>query len=338
MTPVATSPALATSRPARARTPLNLLGVGFGLSGLAGTWTTAAAAGLAPALVGDVLWVAAATAWAVTLVRVATGPGGSRALTADLRHPVLGPFAALAPTVGMLLGARLALEAGATGSTGRVLVAAFAVAAAAFAMWFLADLLLGDHRVESLHGGYLLPTTAAALVAGQSLGTAGRDAAGHAAWGVGLLSWALVGAVLLGRLAVGPALPPALLPTLAIFSAPPAVAGNAWFVLNDGTTGAVQEALLGTYVLLIGVQVALLPRYRRLPFAHGWWAFTFTTAASGTYAVHWLVAQQPGGWRAWSWLAVGLVTVVVGGIAAASARLAWRTARRLRPAAATPGS
>lgn len=297
------------------RIPLNLFGIGFGLSGLAGTWTAVADVGLGPAVVGDVLWLVAAAVWLVTLVRYAARAGGARAVLADLRHPVLGPFAALAPTTALLLGGRLDRE---DRTAGQVLVVAALVVATAFGVWFLATLLEGGRDVDTLHGGYLLPTTAAALVGAQALAVAGWDTAARAAFAAGVLSWLLVGAVLLARLALRPALPAALVPTLAIFSAPPAVAGNAWFAIDGGRTDTVQHLLLGTFVLLLTLQLALVPRYARLPFALGWWALTFTAAASATYGVRWLALSGWPGWSAYAWAVVGLTTALIAMIAGRS--------------------
>ena len=76
--------------------------------------------------------------------------------------------------------------------------------------------------------------------------------------------------------------------------------------------------LLGTFVVLILVQVMMLGTYARLPFHLGFWAFTFTAASSGTYAVHWLALWGGAGYRLWAWLAVVIVTVLIGGIAVRS--------------------
>ena len=45
-----------------ARAPLSSLGIPFGLSGLAGTWTMAGLTSLAPALIAEWLWMLAAVA------------------------------------------------------------------------------------------------------------------------------------------------------------------------------------------------------------------------------------------------------------------------------------
>ncbi|XVU21712.1 hypothetical protein ACQPZJ_31120 [Actinoplanes sp. CA-054009] len=296
--------------------PLNLFGIAFGLAGLAGTWTASAAAGLVPGFVGDALWWAVLVVWTTLLTRYF-----AKATPADLRHPILGPFAALVPTTGLLLGGRLT-STWLTG--GRVVIAIMLVLATVFAGWFVAHLLSGGLDIDTLHAGYLLPTVAASLIGAQSAALAGWHAIAVGAFGVGILFWFLIGALLLGRLALRPALPGPLLPTMAIFSAPPAVAGNAWYAINGGTLDTIDLLLLGTMVPLLLVQLFLTPNYLRQPFAHGFWALTFTIAASGTYTIHWLAGEHATAWRPLSWLVLAVVTILIGLIAVKSSALALR--------------
>ena len=94
----------------------------------------------------------------------------------------------------------------------------------------------------------------------------------------------------------------------------------------------MQAALLGTFLLLVAVQVGLLPRYARLSFTPGFWAFTFTTAASATYAIHWVTAADVPAWvsQAAGWGLVGVATAVVTVIAAGSVRTGLRVHGRAR--------
>jgi tellurite resistance protein len=312
--------------PVRPRLPLNTFGIAFGLAGLAGTWTAAAAQLDAPRAVGEALWALAAGVWLATVVRYALRLRSGRDLADDLRHPVLGPFAALVPTTASLLAAHLAGGAPLRGAA-TVAVDVAAAAALAFLAWFVADLLTRPRDLAALHGGYLLPSVAASLVAAQSLATVGQRTAAVAALGVGLLFWVLVGAALLARLATGPQAPGGLLPTLAIFSAPPAVAGNAWWAIDGAATPVVHELLLGTLVALLAPQLFLARRYVRQPFALGFWALTFTTAASATYALR-LATQGAGAGGSASptgtvvgWLVVVAATAVVGTVGVRSLAL-----------------
>ncbi|MFF8909632.1 SLAC1 family transporter [Streptomyces olivaceoviridis] len=225
-----------TARPARVRLALNTFGISFGLSGLAGTWTAAAALG-APRVIGTALWLVAATAWLVTVLRYAAAGLRPHEVADDLRHPVLGPFAALVPVAASLRSARLAVSFPVVG------------------------------------------------ISAQSVATIGHPGAAKVLFAAGILFWLLIGSLLLVRFATGPELPRPLLPTLAIFSAPPAVAGNAWWVITGGRPGTVHEILLGTMAALLLPHLFLVKEYLRLPFTLGFWALTFTTAARATYGI-----------------------------------------------------
>ncbi|MGV8978556.1 MAG: transporter [Cellulomonas sp.] len=314
-----------TMRPVRV--PLRAFSPAFGLAGLAGTWTAATHSLGAPSAIGTGLWVVAATTWLITSARYLARPGGVRAILTDLRHPAAGPFAALFGVVGLLLGGRLAASAP---SAGKILVWTMAVVAVVFAAWFLAQIFQGGGALDSMHGGHLLPTVAAALISGQSLAAIGAHDIGSGAWAVGVLFWIIVGTVILARLAFRPPLPDSLVPTLAILSAPPAVAGNAWFALNGGRVDVVEQLLLGTFVVLMLVQVFLVPRYARLTFGLSFWALTFTAASSATFALHWLVLTEPTGYLVWSWLVVAGATCLIGWVAVRSVALIARDASSAR--------
>jgi tellurite resistance protein len=310
---------VSTSTTPRPRLPLNTFGIAFGTAGIAGSWTAAGDLLGAPMAISQVLWAAAAIAWVVTIVRYLRRPGGIRAVIADLRNPVLGPFAALVPIVGSLLAAHLSTWVPVAGAVG---VWAMLALTTAFGAWFVTDLLTRPRDPGALHGGYLLPTVASTLLAAQSLATIGHPALATGFFATGMLFWLLVGAVLFVRFVTGPAIPAALLPTLAIVSAPPAVAGNAWWVLTGGTPSIVLTALAGTMVAFLLPHAFLVHRYVRSGFAIGFWALTFTTAASATYAMRLLTSANVGALgTALAWVVVALATVIVGSIAARSIRL-----------------
>lgn len=302
--------------PVRPRLALNTFGIAFGTAGIAGTWTAAAAELHAPEAVAEGLWAVAAVVWVVTIVRYLRRPGGLGAVRADLRHPVFGPFAALVPAVASLLSAHLASWLPTVGAVG---VWAAAVVSTAFGAWFVASLVTVPREPGTLHGGYLLPTVAASLLTAQAFGVIGETTLATGYFAVGVLFWVLIGAVLLGRLSTGPALPAPLFPTLAILSAPPAVAGNAWWTITGGQPSVVHTVLVGTMVAFLLPHVFLVRRYLRTGFAVGFWAMTFTAAASATYGVRALTAAGYGTTGVvLAWAAVALATALVGVIAVRS--------------------
>ena len=307
----------------RPRLPLNTFGIAFGTAGLAGTWTATAAQLNAPSGIGEVLWAAAAIAWLVTIVRYLRRPGGIAGIRTDLRHPVLGPFAALVPAVGSLLSAHLAQYFPAVGAVG---VWVMLVLTTAFGAWFVTALLTQPREIATLHGGYLLPTVAASLLTAQALGTMGATTIAMGYFAAGILFWLLIGAVLFARLATGPAIPAPLLPTLAILSAPPAVAGNAWWAITDGEPSVVHTVLAGTMVALLLPHLFLVRRYVKSGFAIGFWAMTFTAAASATYSVRLLTSSGFGAaGTAAAWTVVAVATALVGSIAIRSLGLLRRS-------------
>ncbi|MEV7794250.1 transporter [Streptomyces sp. NPDC087512] len=176
-------------------------------------------------------------------------------------------------------------------------------------------------EAASLHGAYLLPTVAASLISAQSVASIGHREAATTLFAVGVLFWLLIGSLLLVRFATGPAVPAQLLPTLAVFSAPPAVAGNAWWAIAGPGLDGVQLALLGSLAALLLPHLFLLPRYLRLDFSLGFWAFTFTIAASATYGLR-VLSLSPSAWHTTlSWTIVVAATGLIGAIAVRSLSL-----------------
>ncbi len=202
----------------------------------------------------------------------------------------------------MLLGVDLARYAPLAGEV--VVLAAVAVAAG-FAGWLLGTWFEGRLALESVHGGYLLPTVAAALVvAAVATHEVGVSWLSWACFGVGVFFWVVMTGLLLIRLAFRPALPGPLVPTMTILVAPPAVATVALFALTDDAVTLPVQAVAGLGVLMALVQLALLPRYVRLRFSLGFWSFVFPAAAVVTAVVEWLrVLDLPGAWirpaRSW---------------------------------------
>ena len=173
-----TSPPRQTARET-ARAPLSSLGIPFGLSGLAGTWTMASVTSLAPQAIAEGLWMLAATAWIAVVANYlwrSRNRGGS--IRADLHDPVQGAFASLAPTSAVLICTHYAQQ---LPMHGRIITGVFMAIGLLFGAWFLAQLALRERSIDAIHAGYLLPTVAAAFIVGQSAGTFGWKLLGEAA-------------------------------------------------------------------------------------------------------------------------------------------------------------
>ncbi|WP_431245537.1 transporter [Leifsonia xyli] len=312
------------------RIPLNTLAIAFGLAGLAGVWTTAGRLLGAPEAIGQALWAVVAIAWLWLIVaHLRRGARSAESLADQLRHPAQGPIAALVPVVGMLIGADLYRFVPVAGV---VLVVASLVVAAGFAGWILAYWHAGSLPPEAFHGGYLLPTVAAGLIAATTSFKIGLPGLAIGAFAVGIFFWVVISTVLLARLAFFPPLPAALTPTCAILLAPPGVAGTAWFTINGGKADLVATALLGLLALMALQQVALISRYRVLPFSLGFWSFTFPLAAAAGFGIQWLSIAAFAGWQVVAWLLIGVVTAVIGAIAVRSLLLVTSVRRGARRA------
>jgi tellurite resistance protein len=130
--------------------------------------------------------------------------------------------------------------------------------------------------------------------------------------------------MILHRLVTRPALPNALVPTMAIELGIPAVAGPAYFAVAGRTATFMACALGGYTVLMALVQVRLIPVYRRLSFTPGFWSFSFAYAAAVSDALVWLAISQPPAATGYAIAAIALLTAFVLWIAFRTVVLAVR--------------
>lgn len=300
--------------------PVNTFGMTFGLAGLALLWNSVhklvqpvGPLVVASALLALVVWLVVLTGYLLKALRCPT------AVRAELTGEVPGPFAALAPITGMALGSVLYQW---VPRLGWWMVVLGAVGTLLYGGWLAGEWIVKPLRLEQIHPGYFLPTVAGGLVACSALHTVGLTSASYLGFGIGVVCWFVIGSVVLNRLFVGPELPAALVPLLAIEVAPPAVAGNAWFAIRSGPPDPVQLALAGYTLLMVIVQLRLIPRYRRVRFQPSFWAFAFSYTSVALYGARWLVLTDPPGAVPMAWTLVVGVSVFVGWVG-------WRTVREL---------
>jgi tellurite resistance protein len=190
------------------RVPPNFFGIAFGLAGLAEAWRAAAPVLGTPAAVAYGFSALAAAAWLLlTVLYLAQG------------DPVLAPFVSLAAITPMILATTLDTVAF---TAGRVLTLIFLAVTYAYGGWLTGDWIAGKVPQEAAHPGYFLPTVAGALVGAGAAAIFRMHTLAEASFGVGVICWLLLGSTVLNRLFFKRALPPALVPTLAIELAPPA--------------------------------------------------------------------------------------------------------------------
>jgi tellurite resistance protein len=299
------------ARPERLRIPPNRFGVPLGLAGLATAWHAAdAKLGTSPAIPGAIDILAAVVLLVLGSLYAAQGP---RRILSDLRDPVQAPFVAVPSITAMMLAAALASVAS---TAGRTLVVVFFAVTTVVGAWLGGQWIGGDLDQASVHSGYYLPTVAGGLVGVITLSQVHLRGLAEAAFGIGILSWVLLGSVILNRLITGKGMPAALRPVTAIEVAPPALAGVAWFALASHGTNLIAYAIGGYLVLMTLVQVRLLPRYLKLRFSAGFWAFTFSYAVAITLALEWITRTNPPGATGYAIAAITGITVLIGTIAA----------------------
>jgi tellurite resistance protein len=235
--------------------PLNFFGIPFGILGLADCWLVVASFGLAPVAIGRGLIVVAMIVWGVVLGSYAKGVRRRGiSLAAELGNAVAGPFASLAVIAPMLAAADALYPL--SHPAGIALVDVLVVATVLLAGWFTGQWIYRPVPLASLHPGYFLPTVAGGLVAAASAALVGQLWLAEMLFGLGLICWIVLGSIILGRLGLGPPLPVALTPTLAIEVAPPAVATFAIFAINGNRIDTVVQVLAG-YGLRRGELLAL---------------------------------------------------------------------------------
>jgi tellurite resistance protein len=299
------------ARPARPGIPPNRFGVPLGLAGLATAWHAASAKlGTSPAVPGAIDILAAVVLLGLGSLYAAQG---LRRILSDLRDPVQAPFVALPSITGMMLAAALASVAF---TAGRTLVVIFFAVTMGVGGWLGGQWIGGDLDQASVHSGYYLPTVAGGLVGVITLSQVHLHGLAEVAFGIGILSWVLLGSVVLNRLITGKGLPAALRPVTAIEVAPPALAGVAWFTLASHGTNLIAYAFGGYLLLMTLVQVRLLPGYLKLRFSAGFWAFTFSYAIGITLALEWITRTNPPAATGYVIAAITAITVLIGAIAA----------------------
>jgi tellurite resistance protein len=298
------------ARSERPRVLPNRFGIPLGLAGLATAWHVAGAKlGTSPAVPDAIDILAAVVLLILGALYAAQGP---RRVLADLRDPVQAPFVAVPAITAMMLAAALASVAFAAG---RVLVVIFLAVTIGIAGWLTGQWIAPKADQVAVHPGYYLPAVAGGLVGVITLSQVHLRGLAEASFGIGVLSWVLLGSVVLNRLITAKSLPAALQPVTAIEVAPSALAGVAWFALAPHGISLIAYAIGGYLVLMALVQVRLVPRYVKLHFSPGFWAFTFSYAIAITLALEWITRTNPPGALGYVIAATTAITLFIGAIA-----------------------
>lgn len=313
----------------------------MGLTGLSLAW------GQAAPLMGDmatagalVLAAAAALMFLVLLLfSVLRWQHHGAAVAADLRHPVRHAFVAALP-ISLILLATAVVALGETGPWVGALWWLGSLWQFALTLWVLGRWLSADkaHALSwpAVTPGLMLPVVGNVLapLAGGALGAPGWAAA---QFGVGVLLWPVVLALLATRIAVQGLWAERLLPLTFITVAPPAVIGSSVLVL--GGPPVLAWMCWGAALFFLLWSGHLVRRMLAQPFSIAFWSLGFPLAAFATLTLR--LAGAGGALQAPAMLALALASVVVAWLCIATWK-GWRTGELLQPEpvaiVAVPGS
>jgi C4-dicarboxylate transporter/malic acid transport protein len=264
------------------------------------------AVGVTVVVLAWVLAVVIAVPYLLRLVR------HREAALADLRHPIVGGLYATAPAAVLVLAVATAAVGGSVLSEHTVVVIVVVLAATGSMLAFAAGVLFayvlfsGDGlAAETANGGWFIPPVVAIIIplALAPLLAHVGPAAGrlllltsYGALGIGLFLFAMIAAVLFGRLIFHPLPPAPLAPSLWIGLGPVGVGSLALLRLAEAggpywgaqahavQTGSQLAAasLWGVGLWWLATAALLLIGYLRrdrLPYGIGLWAFTFPLGA-----------------------------------------------------------
>ncbi|HYN68169.1 MAG TPA: SLAC1 anion channel family protein [Ornithinibacter sp.] len=306
-----------------AHLPVTLFASVMGLGGLSLAWRRAATVWDLPQwpaltflAVGVLVFLVVGTLYVVKWVR---HPAAARA---ELRHPVRMTFAPtltisvlVLATAGQDVAPALASAVWWVGAIGH-LAATVAVLTAWFSRPDIGPGAVTPAWFIPVVGNVVTPLAAARL---------GSVELAWFAFGVGIVFWVGLLPLLLHRVLLhDPPLPAKLLPTIAIFIAPPAVAMLSWQALTGVADGPAVRVLYSAAMVFVVLLLAQAPRLRTVPFALPAWAYTFPLAAASAAAVSMAGARPQVTYDVIAVLMLGGTTVLVLVVAALTVRAAGR--------------
>lgn len=311
----------------------NWFAIVMGLTGLALAWSRAApilgdmagAGALVLAGIAALAFVALAVlSWIRWQVQ-------AEAVAAELAHPARHAFLGAVP-VSVLLLATAGVSLFGTSAPLAALWWAGSLLQLAVTLWALGRWLRAD-REQGLSWAALTPVlfipvvgNVLAPLAGVPLGAGGWAAA---QFGMGVLLWPVVLALLLARIATQGLWPDRLLPASFIAVTPPALVGSG--ALQLGASPVLAWMAWGVALLMLLWCAPLMRRILAQPFGIGFWALGFPLAAFAALTLR-LAFMNPAA-QMLAVVALALASLVVLWLALASWK-SWRQGTLLAPEAA----
>lgn len=178
------------------------------------------------------------------------------------------------------------------------------------AVMSLRSLIVGSDRPR-LDGEIFLPMVTAPLVVSLTASEIGFGGAGVAPLWIAATLWPLLVALLSASLAIAGSPSRIKLPTLAIPSGSPALAGSAWFAFNGRVVDFGAVSLAGLALVAVVVQLGAVLKYAKLSWSPAFWAFTFPAAAVVGFCASLAHIAGSAGGVVVAWVGIGLLTAFV---------------------------
>src|SRR6266851_8180079 len=187
--------------------PPSFYSITFGLVGLARVWHLAGSLYGLSAAIGDALFLVAAVVFllffTVLVIKLVLAP---KTVLADLADAAIGPMFSLLPITGMLLAVGLEPYAF---DAARVLFLVFFVATVLLGGWYTGQWIVAALDTDKFGPAYFLPAVAGCTLGADSAASFGLIGLGWMSLGIGMITWLMLGPMILNRLYFRPGLPAA---------------------------------------------------------------------------------------------------------------------------------
>ncbi len=303
--------------------PVTLFSSVMGIGGLSLAWRRAGRVWGTPEWPSDVLfWVAVAVFAVVAVLYAAKWVRYPAAAWAEIQHPIRMTFV---PTITIAV---LVLATGAQEDLPSLARFAWWVGAVGHLLLTVAVLTAWFSRADILHS-HVTPAWFIPIVGNVVTPLAaphiGSVEFGWLSFGVGIVFWLALLPLLLQRVLLhDQPLPQKLLPTIAIFIAPPSVAMLSWQSLTGTVDDPVGRILFAAAMMFTALLFAQALKLRTIPFALPYWAYSFPLAAASVAAIAMAGARPSVGYDIVGAVLIGLTTLVVLLVGALTLRAAAR--------------
>lgn len=303
--------------------PVTLFAAVMGVGGLALAWRRAAKVwGVSEAPFQVLLWTALILFVVIGVAYLAKWVRHPAAARAELRHPIRVAFVPTITISFLVLATALSEVAPEIarvlwwiGGVGH-LIATVAVLSAWFGRPEVGMTQVTPAWFIPIVGNVITPLAAPKI---------GNLDLAWFAFGVGVIFWlALLPLVLQRLLLHDPGLPDKLLPTLAIFIAPPSVVALSWQALTGELADPVGRIAYAATLMFTLLVLAQVPRLIRVPFGFPFLAYTFPLAVAASVAIA-MAGAAPG--VGYDVIAVALLALATFVITAVIVRVGVATAR-----------